>query len=33
MGTAFAYGFGTTISEYELRKDAPERLFDLFSEK
>ena len=33
MGTAFAYGFGTTINELEQRKDAVNRLFDVFSEK
>lgn len=33
MGNAFAYGFGTTITDLELRKDAADRLFDLFSEK
>ena len=33
MGIAFAYGLGTTIDELELRKDASDRLFDLFSEK
>ena len=26
MGTAFAYGFGTTIDELEQRKDAANRL-------
>ena len=33
MGTAFAYGSGTTINELEQRKDAVNRLFDVFSEK
>jgi hypothetical protein len=33
MGTAFAYGLGTTIDDLELRKDAASRFFDLFTEK
>lgn len=33
MSEVFAYGFGAYLGDYELRKNAAGRLFDIFSEK